>query len=173
MISYTKRKRPATVATAGRWVCRSSDAATFKVCHKNRLQFLLCSFAPLLLCAFALSLPAAQLKLAWDPSPSPGVTNYVLYVSTNAITVTNAQPVAARISVGTNLTSAVEFLRAGRWHFAATAQAEGVESEYSNELIVQVPEPATNLRTLVIEYTLDLTGSTNWSQLGFLRLKLP
>ncbi len=119
-----------------------------------------------MLCALALVRPVAaqSVKLAWDASPSPGVTNYVIYAATNALaTLTN-------ISVGTNLTATVENLSPGTWRFYATAQAGGVESAPSNLLLVDVPRPPANLRTIVVQYSYTLT---NWADLGFFRLRVP
>jgi len=68
-------------------------------------------------------------ELAWDASPSVGVTGYRLYYGTNSRSygfVTNAGPA---------LTQAVRLPHPGRWFFAATAyDANGLESVFSEEL---------------------------------------
>lgn len=65
--------------------------------------------------------------MAWDASPSAGVTNYRVYYSltpTNFVTFTNA---------GTALRQAIKLPQNGRWYFIATAQdALGIESLPSN-----------------------------------------
>ena len=118
----------------------------------------------------ALAVHAAELKLAWDESPTTGVTNYVLYASTNALNASNLQTAAVRLNVGTNLTATVEDIQPGQWSFAATAQKMGVESAPSNILLVDVPTPPARMRTVVVQYSGTLT---NFYDVGFFRLRLP
>ena len=70
-----------------------------------------------------------RVTLAWDASPSAGVTGYRLYYGTNSRSygfVTNS---------GLVLTQAVTLPHPGRWFFAATAYAgNGLESVFSDEL---------------------------------------
>jgi hypothetical protein len=120
--------------------------------------------AAILLCAFAaLTSMASDIQLAWDASPDLGVTGYVIYARTNSST-------AIRINVGTNLTAKVESLAPGRWTFSAAALTAITESGPSNLLIVDVPEPPPNMRTVVVQYSGTLT---NFYDVGFFRLRLP
>lgn len=121
--------------------------------------------------AVAISASAGELTLAWDASPSatnwPGLT-YRLYAGTHAQpALTNA---LVRLDAGTNLTAHLADLRPGRWWFAATALADGAESEPSNIVWADVPVPPAALRVLVVEASLCLT--TNWTDAGFFRLRL-
>ena len=83
----------------------------------------------MLIALWAATLQAQSVTLAWDASPSPCVTGYLIYYGTNSRSysfVTNA---------GLALTQTVLLPRAGRWFFAATAyDAQGLESDYSNEV---------------------------------------
>jgi hypothetical protein len=80
--------------------------------------------------AWAVMARAQSVTLAWDPSPSPGVTGYRIYFGTNAGSysfVTNA---------GLVQTQTVALPHTGRWIFAATAvDANGLESDFSNEAV--------------------------------------
>lgn len=113
---------------------------------------------------------ASDVKLAWDASPTPGVTNYVLYASTNSLTATNLPTATVRLNVGTNLTASVENIQPGQWSFAATGMKDGLESDPSNILIVDVPKPPDRMRTVVVQYSGTLT---NFYDVGFFRLRLP
>ncbi len=72
---------------------------------------------------------AERLTLAWDASPSVGVSGYRLYWGTNTRSyqfVTNA---------GLALTQSVALPYRGRWFFAATAyDTNGLESDFSSEV---------------------------------------
>lgn len=118
----------------------------------------------------ALTASAQNIRLGWDASPSAAVTNYVLYAATNALTTTNLASALVKQPVGTNLTATIEDLKPGRWWFAATCQAEGVESGPSNVLLVDVPQPPAAMRTIVVQYSGTLT---NFYDVGFFRLRLP
>lgn len=125
-----------------------------------------------LLLFLVLALPAmgAEIRLAWTASPSTNVTGYMLYAGTNSPSITN---VAERINAGTNQIIAISFVKSGSWFFWVTAHdSNGVESEPSSTLQVQVPDPPANLRTVLVEATIDLS-STNWAEKAFLRLRIP
>jgi hypothetical protein len=83
----------------------------------------------MLIALWAATLQAQSVTLAWDPSPSPCVTGYLIYYGTNSRSysfLTNA---------GLVLTQTVVLPHLGRWFFAATAyDAQGLESDYSNEV---------------------------------------
>jgi len=149
-------------------------------CRSSRLKF---PPAPWRLGALAvmaftgLGVPITEagstVKLAWDPSPSPGIAGYTLYAHTNSLaTGTNLATAPVRVQT-TNLTVTVQFTNAApRWYFVATATStNGLESVPSNELIVQSPMPPANMRTLALEYIPQITG-TNWSDVGFFRIRL-
>lgn len=123
----------------------------------------------ILSCLVATSM-ASDVKLAWDASPSIGVTNYVLYAHTNSFPVTNRFAAIIRLNAGTNLTASVELLKPGQWSFAATAMLDGVESDLSNIVVMEVPKPPANMRTVVVQYSGTLS---NFYDVGFFRLRLP
>ena len=129
----------------------------------------------MLLCLLpaALDLFAGSVTLAWDASPSPGVSNYVLYAHTNSLSSgTNLNAALVKVNAGTNLTASVAGLNPpATWYFVATAQAGGIQSDPSNQLIVQVPANPTNARVLAVQYA-DL-NITNWTDVGFFRLRIP
>lgn len=126
--------------------------------------------AVMLLCAVVtFPLLASDLKLAWDASPTPGITNYVLYASTNTLTATNLPSAQVRLNVGTNLTATVTDIKAGQWTFAATAMKDGIESA-PTLLLAEVPKPPDRMRTVVVQYSGTLT---NFYDVGFFRLRLP
>lgn len=127
----------------------------------------------LLLSAFSLqpSAFAGEVTLAWDASPSPAVTNYVLYAHTNSLSATNLASATVKVNAGTNLTALVENLRPPvTWYFVATAVAGGVQSDPSNQLIVQVPPPPANARVVAVQFGITLTNLTD---VGFFRLRIP
>lgn len=130
-------------------------------------------FALAILNAAALA-SAAEIRLAWNPSPDPHVTAYVLYSTTNLLTEATAR-LAARLNVGTNNTWTITNLTAGLWTFGVTAATPAgtnvlVESSISPTLHVEVPRPPDHLRTVIVEYSVTLT---NFSPVGFLRMRLP
>lgn len=108
---------------------------------------------------------AAILSLSWAPSTTSNVT-YAVYAGTNSVMS------AIRVASVTNRVR-LDFDAGGTWFFWATAVAtNGVESDPSNVLRVEIPHPPTNLHPVAVEYTFDL-AATNWQQAGtvFLRLK--
>ncbi|MBE7503962.1 MAG: fibronectin type III domain-containing protein [Verrucomicrobiales bacterium] len=86
------------------------------------------------------SLQAAEVQLAWDPSPSPEVTGYYLYWGTVSQSYDN------RKDVGLATTATVTNLVAGTlYYFAVTAyESVGLESDYSNEVSYQPPVAVGN-----------------------------
>lgn len=132
------------------------------------LKALMQRAALLLALALPVTCQAGQANLAWNPSPTPGVTNYVLNASPGAAFLL---PALVRVNTKTNLSASVDFATNGVWSFWVTAQKDGIESDPSNVLTIEVPRPATNLRTLVLEASIDLSG-TNWTDAGFFRLRL-
>jgi hypothetical protein len=120
-----------------------------------------------------------QISLAWSPSPGTNVAGYYIYASTNVITdpLTNA----IRSDVGNLTKGTVDLSGPGTWHFAASAYAYStnvlngtnytskVESALSNQVIVEVPPPPPNMRTLVLQFG---TTVTNWTDAGFFRIRI-
>jgi len=121
-------------------------------------------------CLLAVAAQAQSIRLAWDASTSPGVTNYVLYAHTNTLAATNLSAAVVKQSVGTNLTATIEDIKPGHWWFVATAVGSGVESGPSNSVNVEVPKPPAAMRTIVVQYSGTLT---NFYDVGFFRLRLP
>lgn len=89
---------------------------------------------------------SAEIKLAWNPSDTPGVTNYILYGSTNTLTLSNFN---VRTNVGTNLVVAISTLTSRQWQFGVTAQKDLIESDMSNILPIEVPLPPKVLRIII------------------------
>lgn len=84
---------------------------------------------------------AADVQLSWDASPTPGVTNYMLYAHTNALAQGNTATAVVKRMVGTNLTTRIEGI-SGIWWFTVTAWKDGLESEPSNIVIGTWAVPA-------------------------------
>jgi cytoskeletal protein RodZ len=123
----------------------------------------------LILLLFPLAVGAQEVRLAWDASPSPGV-HYRLYAGTNSVQgLTNALVV---VNAETNLTATVEISQAQQWYFVATAfdPSTGLESEPTNEVMVETPAAPANMRTIHVEHTIAITNG--WNDVGFFRLKI-
>jgi hypothetical protein len=92
------------------------------------MLFLLCIFGPA---------SAADVSLIWDPSISPDVSGYKVYVGTNS-GIYNAP-----ITVGNQTSYTVTGLSDGTYYFAVTAfDPAGNESDFSNEVSATVGTPA-------------------------------
>lgn len=125
----------------------------------------------LLLLATALSSLATDIRFAWDPSPTTGVTNYVLYAHTNTLSTANLTNAMLKAYCGTNTTGRLENLRSGSTlYFVVTAMKNGIQSDPSNQLIIEVPVEPAGARVVVIEYGITLT---NFVDTGFFRLRIP
>lgn len=68
---------------------------------------------------------AAQVDLAWEPSPS-NPTGYVLYYGQTP------ENFEFKKDVGSVLTTSLDGLGVGDWYFAVTAYNETMESDFSN-----------------------------------------
>ena len=114
---------------------------------------------------------AGDVRLAWDASTSAGVTNYVLYAHTNSLSATNLASATIKVNAGTNLTARIEGMASGTtWYFVATAVAGGVQSDPSNQVVVQVPAPPGNSRVVAVQWGVSLDSITNNQ---FFRLYFP
>ena len=101
----------------------------------------------LALLGLAASVAAAEVTLAWDPSPDTRVTNYRVYWGYQSRTYTGS------FDVGNVTTATVGSLVAGtRYYFAVTATTpEGQESDFSNEVDYTVPLPPLTPPTLEVQ----------------------
>ncbi len=80
---------------------------------------------------------AGDVSLAWDPSPSPNVAGYKLYVGNSS------RNYGTPVMVGNQTTYTVTGLLRGTYYFAVTAfDANGNESDYSNEVSTTVGSPS-------------------------------
>jgi hypothetical protein len=122
-----------------------------------------------------------QVNVAWDASSTPDVDGYFLKITTNApVFVANTNALVPPLLTLTNYTrvdvgmatTATLMLPAGRYWSTVAAKASGGESEDSNVISFQLVEPPGNYRLLIIEAAVDLSGS-NWTQVGFVRVKVP
>jgi len=92
----------------------------------------------------------ADVRLAWDASPTEGITNYVLFAHTNAITQASYTNAVVRLNVGTNLTCTVEDPVPARWWFTVVAQKDGLESDISN--VIGTIVTTNHVRLTLSEY---------------------
>jgi len=123
------------------------------------------------LAALTLNVSAAEFQISWNSSPTPGVTNYVLYFSTNVLNnVTRTNSSTIRLNAGTNLTGFVSGIIPDQWQFGVTAMKDGIESDLSNLLLVEVPEPPKNLRIIALQFSGTLS---NFYDVGFFKLRIP
>ncbi|UCF92201.1 MAG: hypothetical protein JSW39_28710 [Desulfobacterales bacterium] len=78
---------------------------------------------------------AAQVNLAWDPSPSPGVVGYILFYGTSS----GNYP--SQVDVGDTTTGVVSGLTEGQtYYFAAKAyDTDGIQSVFSEEIAYTLP----------------------------------
>lgn len=125
----------------------------------------------LILLLASLSVLAQEVRFGWDASPTIGVTNYVLMAHTNSYPTTNYTDATVKIGVGTNLTAKVTDLATGRWYFWAVAQKDGVASDPSNVVAVEVPLPPAGMRTISVQYGATLVGGM--TNLIYFKLHVP
>ena len=97
--------------------------------------------------AFTITATAKDLTLQWDPPPiTEGITNYAIYASTSEITAANFLSAPFRYNAGTSTTFTITNLAPARWYFTAVSEADGMMSDTSNILRVNVPGKPENLR---------------------------
>jgi hypothetical protein len=81
--------------------------------------------------------PAADVSLVWDPSISPDVSGYKVYVGTRSGIY------SAPITIGNQISYTVRGLSDGTYYFAVTAfDLYGNESAFSNEVTATLGTPA-------------------------------
>jgi hypothetical protein len=94
--------------------------------------FIACIPALLIICSSVQAM-AADVTLAWDPSASPNITGYKVYVGSSSRTYSAPTPIPNQTSY------IVTGLPAGTWYFSVTAtDASGNESGFSNEVVKTV-----------------------------------
>lgn len=114
------------------------------------------------------SLLASDVPLAWDASETPGCT-YRLYCHTNSLSYDLRTNAVLKVNAGTNLTARAE-CQPGKWYFWATALKDGLESDFSNMVIAEVPKAPGQMRTIVLQYSATLT---NFVDAGFIKVRIP
>jgi hypothetical protein len=112
----------------------------------------------------ALAADPGDVSLSWNPSPTPGVTNYTLYAKTSATNIA--------VNTGTICTATLRDIKAGIYTFTATAWKDGTQSVPCIPLVVEIAEPPVGLRTVVVAGA-PILSSTNWVDMGFFKLKIP
>ena len=120
--------------------------------------------------ALAFTASAQTIPLQIVASPTPGVTNYIVYVGTNTLTPQNFRTASlTNFGVGTSLTFTVsEPNPPATWYFVVTAVKGGIESGPTSVLPVSVPLPPGGLMPLALAYTFSLDpGGSTWSNLFF------
>lgn len=101
----------------------------------KRLILIACLIAPLTASAWLFPTnPPAAVTLGWNASTSPGVSNYFIYYGVGSMQFTN------KVASGnTNACTITNLVRGTTYWFAATAQAGGLESDFSNEISYTPP----------------------------------
>jgi len=133
-----------------------------------------------ILCLLVFSLPAiaADIRLAWDPSLSPGISGYRVYVGQSS------RSYGTPITIGNQTTYTVTNLANGTWFIAVTAfDASGNESGFSNEVSatisptpldpptlaeitsISVPSITTQYATVAWATSLDCSGTVYYGTL--------
>jgi hypothetical protein len=102
---------------------------------KSVSKTLLNAFIPLCILGPAM---AADVSLAWDPSISPNISGYKVYVGTSSRTYN------APVVIGNQTAYTVTGLTSGTYYFAVTAfDVDGNESDYSNEVSTTIGGSST------------------------------
>jgi|GEM_PF-2890133 len=119
------------------------------------------------LICFALNLAGAQqflfpsnsppvIQLAWNPSPSPNITNYSIYTGVGPRQYTN------RLAFGTSTGATITLPARGvTFYFTVTAWASGQESDFSNEVSftpASVPSAPTMKPLVVLTVQKSVSG---------------
>ena len=118
----------------------------------ERILFWMCA-AAIILVALVGFARAADVTLAWDKSPSPSVTGYVMGYGPegreDGVTHPSEWEYAYRVPIGDVDTYTVKGLKPGEWWFAVTAFDSDMTSPYSNQVSTVIaaytpPEPITH-----------------------------
>ena len=97
----------------------------------------LCSLAAVFLfCGISLAV-TDDVSLAWDPSTSPNISGYRLYMGNVSGTYTTF------ITLGNQTSYTVTDLGSGTWYFAVTAFKGAYESDFSNEVSETISPPGS------------------------------
>lgn len=126
--------------------------------------------ATIVLLAAQLSCLAVDVPLAWD-APTNGVAaSYVLYASNTAFTSTNFHSATIRLPLPPATQVTLNNIAPGNYWFTVTLiAANGLESDCSNILPVQVPPPPSNTRLVAVQFSATLT---NWIDAGAFRIQI-
>jgi hypothetical protein len=101
---------------------------------------------------------AAEVPLAWDPSPSTNISGYKVYVGSAS------GEYDATITLGNQTAYTVTRLGTGTWYFAVTAfDNDGNESDFSNEVsqTISPAESACNINGDESVNAMDLEALAN------------
>ena len=124
------------------------------MCIFRRILLGLCVPLVFLLPSF---LHAASVSLAWDPSVSPNISGYRVYLG---LLSRIYQP---PIEIGNQTTYTVTGLGPGTWFFAVTAfDVDGNESDFSNEVSETIAPPAPAFQIT------SMSASQRWFGVVFL-----
>lgn len=124
----------------------------------------------LIVVAASLVCRAVDIPLLWD-APADGVPqSYVLYASTNAITPTNFHSATIKVPLPPSTGATLKDIVPGTWWFTVSCVvSNGLESDCSNILAVQVPLPPVNTRLVAVQFSANLT---NWIDAGSFRIQI-
>jgi hypothetical protein len=126
---------------------------------------------PFLILALSATAQASS-GLTWPSSPTPGVTNYVIYIATNSFTASTIHSQTfTNFSLGTNTAVSFAFTQPQSYWFAFTAVAGGVESAPSPVSTIVVPQGITNVYSVAVQAAYMLP-TTNWTTIGQIYLQL-
>lgn len=122
-----------------------------------------------------ISTHAAPITFVWDAPPEASA--YRFYASTNGLDTVWPQ---VKVDTGTNRTVTIDSMTPALWTCWATAYAKGTnydgsvyttESDPSKELLLIVPRPPEKMAVVAVQWAGTL-ASTNWTDMGFFRLKI-
>ena len=127
----------ALVRGSARTVAWARKYASFQRVLYRRTRRFHASVVALVASLIAFPALAAQVSLAWDPSPAPTVTGYYLYYGVASQTYTS------QIDVGNQTTYTVSNLTAGQTYFFSVTAYDAArnESAHSNEASVTIAGP--------------------------------
>lgn len=110
--------------------------------------------------------PPPKVTLAWDASPSPGITEYFLYYGTATQTYT------VRVSAGLQTQITVTLPSRGPTYFFAVTASDGtLESDYSNEVsyapkLPPAPPGLHPVIVLTVQSKPTMDTETLWADAG-------